>query len=71
MPEVQSDPLDGAVFQRLTVRCQVAVAETGECEFPRFGGYFLQIGGRLVVELNELHDINARRLFDQPLLKPH
>jgi len=69
--EVQSDPLDGAIFQRLNARRKVAIAETGECEFPRFGGYFLQVSRWLVVELDELDDINAGRQFDQPLLKPH
>ena len=71
MLEVQPDPLDGAVFQRVAVRRKVTVAETGEREFPRFGGYFLQVGRWLAVELDELDDINAGRQFDQPLLKPH
>ena len=66
--EVQSDPLDGAVFQRVAVRRKVTVAETGEREFARFGGYFLQVGRWLAVELDELDDINVRRQFDQPLL---
>ena len=69
--EVQLDPLDGAIFERIPVRRKVAVAETGEREFPRFGGYFLQVGRRLAVVLDELDDIDAGRQFDQPLLKPH
>jgi hypothetical protein len=53
------------------VRRKVTVAETGEREFPRFGGYFLKVGRWLAVELDELDDINVGRQFDQPLLKPH
>ncbi len=71
MLEVQSGPLDGAVFKRVAVRRKVTVAEIGESEFPRFGGYFLQVGRWLAVELNELDVTNAGRQFDQPLLKSH
>ena len=71
MLEVQSDPFDGAIFERFTVRREVTVAETGEREFPRFGGYFLQVGRWLAVELDELDDIDVGRQFDQPLLEPN
>jgi hypothetical protein len=37
----------------------------------RVVGYFLQVGGRLAVKLNELDDIDAGRQFDQALFKPH
>jgi len=65
------DLLDGAIIQRVAVRRKVTVAETGEPEFARFGGYFLQIVRCLDVESDELDDFNAGRQFDQPLLKPH
>ena len=68
---MQSDPLDGAIFERVNIRRQVTVTETGQGRFPRFGGYFLQVGGRFAVKLNELDDIDAGRHFDQPLLNPH
>ena len=53
------------------MRRQVAVAETGEREFPRFGGHFVAGRRRLAVELDELDDVDAGRQFDQPLLEPH